>query len=203
MKPITVILLLLFSCTSIYAQEHETSNVLRTGASCVIFARNNYKDKFAVHIGTQIAAEYSRKFSSVYSLDVTLFKQNYSGSSQEKNVCDTYEPSFFKSNSTGISIRNIFSPFKKASWLRLGIGGSAEYNTQFTSPNEGAYIRSRGMFYNVSLPVRFYILDTMKFDLYAYYEFTFAVDYSNNGKGGNSNFYMPYNWCGLMFGVKF
>ena len=203
MKRLIMLLVLIISFSSSHAQEMISSNVLRVGTSLVLFGCNNYKNKFELNLGSQIAVEYSRKISSIYSLDVAFFRQNYHGS-RLLEFPEYSEPEFFKHYSTGVSVRNIFSPFNKARWLRFGIGAYAEYNVAYKSNDNELFFPIKGMYYGISLPIRFYLIDSKRFDLYAYYEFVAAIDYSNGGDGSNGkNIYQPYNLCGLMFGVKF
>lgn len=201
MKRLSILLILIISFSSIYAQEMNSSNVLRTGAALVLRRHDNYKGKNKFFPGIQYQLEYSRKFASYFSLDATLYKSDIKYSSLN-HWSDVKVPHFTNAGSYGVSAKGIFTPFKAIKWLKIGVGGYAEYSIAFNSVSnyEESIYRRRNMFYGINVPLRFYIIDSNKFDLYAYYEYTARIDGSSYSK---DTFYFLHDVYGLMFGVKF
>lgn len=201
MKRILVILLLLISFTSLHAQEKENSNVLRAGTSLLLKRNYNFRENDKVFAGIQFQLEYSRKFTSYFSLDASFFKSNIKYS-YLNNYSGTLVPQFSNSYFYGVSVNGIFTPFKAIKWLKLGFGGFAEYSIDYNSAvsYESYLQRQRNNIYGINIPIRFYIIDSSKFDLYAYYEYEYTDKVSGADKDAS---YFLNDAFGLMFGVKF
>lgn len=191
-----IVFLILISPTGLYARNRKM-NSLRAGIGI-----NVHEHYYGLSAGPSQFIEYNREINGYFSAGLSL----HTDQARLRYTTDDHI------NKIGVSLRYMVSPFaylKWLDWIEIGVGLTYEYRNamwksngnQFIVQDDGETVSYHRLTHEgrhhvgFDFPIRAYIIDSARFELFAFFEIKTAFF--------DRSFGVNHYDAGLMFGMKF